>query len=201
MKMPGLSELSRAPLSPQVMLSAWTRRMLARFASAYAPPELVTWSGCRNGMPTRSAAGVLAKAWFSSAGSGGSMWPAWLAITMPGAAGCDHATQGFEDVRGADQVDGGDRLPGGLRRGQPRGVDHVHDWAELGGGAGGEGVDGGSVGDVDVGCLGGKARGLPLRNGKVESNRLNLVRRGLFHACSWRWPVAARRPAAHLLLP
>jgi hypothetical protein len=39
MKMPGLSELSRAPLSPQVMLYAWTRRMLARFASGYAPPS------------------------------------------------------------------------------------------------------------------------------------------------------------------
>jgi hypothetical protein len=45
-----------------------------------------------------------------------------------GAAGCDHATQGIEDVRGANQVDGEDRLRGGLW-GQPGGVDHVHDRA------------------------------------------------------------------------
>jgi hypothetical protein len=45
------------------------------------------------------------------------MWPAWLAITMPGAAGCCHATQGFEDVHGADQVDGEDRLRGGFASG------------------------------------------------------------------------------------
>ena len=39
-----------------------------------------------------------------------------------------------------------------LRRGQPCGVDHVYDRPKLGG----EGVDGGLVGDVDVGCLAGE---------------------------------------------
>ena len=41
---------------------------------------------------------------------------------------------------------------------------------------------GGSVGDVDVGCLAAETGGLPLRNGKVESNRLNLVRSGAIPA-------------------
>src|SRR5215213_3704718 len=40
-------------------------------------------SGCRNGSCASPPAGVLASASFCSAGSGGSMWPAWLAITIP----------------------------------------------------------------------------------------------------------------------
>jgi hypothetical protein len=58
--MPGLSELSRAPRSPQSTLAACTRRMLARLARAYAAPELVTVSGCRNGSRASSPAGILA---------------------------------------------------------------------------------------------------------------------------------------------
>jgi hypothetical protein len=97
------------------------------------------------------------------------VWPAWLAITMPGAAGCDHATQGFEDMRGADQVDGEDRLREACVGDSPAVWITCTTGPQLGGGAGGEGVDGGVVGDVDVGRLGGEARGLLHRNGEVES--------------------------------
>jgi hypothetical protein len=72
---------------------------------------------------------------------------------MPGAAGCDHATQGFEDMRGDDQVDGEDRLREACVGDSPAVWITCTTGPQLGGGAGGEGVDGGSAGDVDVGCL------------------------------------------------
>src|SRR5215211_6365035 len=71
MMMPGLIELRRAPRSPHWTLAAWTRTMLARLASAYAAPELVTTSGCRNGRAGNSSAGVVASAWCCSGGGGG----------------------------------------------------------------------------------------------------------------------------------
>ena len=84
-----------------------------------------------------------------------------------------------------------------LRRGQPCGVDHVYDRPKLGG----EGVDGGLVGDVDVGCLAGKPAVCHFA-GKAEVRpNSTLCGVGLFHLCPLRWPVVARRPAAHLLLP
>ncbi len=74
-------------------------------------------------------------------------------------------------MRGADQVDGDDRLRGGLGRGQTGGVDHVHHQAELLGG-GGEGVDGGPVGDVDVCGLNREAGSLQRVRGSGGSIRV-----------------------------
>src|SRR5215203_2355051 len=102
MMMPGLIELRRAPRSPHWTLAAWTRRMLARLASAYAAPELVTTSGCRNGRAGNSSAGVVAGAWCCSGGSGGIMWPASLRRRDRGAKVAGGGGEGADGFVGGD---------------------------------------------------------------------------------------------------
>ena len=148
MMMPGLIELRRAPRSPHRTLAACTRTMLARLASAYAAPELVTTSGCRNGRAGNSSAGVVASAWCCSGGSGGIMWPAWLAITTPDPPAAMTWPNSSSTKATPTRSTADDRLWRGLGRGQSGGVHHISYGAKVAGG-GGEGADGFVGGDVD----------------------------------------------------
>jgi hypothetical protein len=165
MMMPGLSELSRAPLSPQVMLSASTRRMLARFRQRVRAARV----GDMVGLQERQAAG-----------SGGSMWPAWLAITMPEPPGAITSPRASMTcavpIRSTVRIACGDACVGDARRigsrARPgRAGRRGRRW-RLG------------RATSTWGCLGGEAGGLPLRNAKLSPVDSILCGVELFRSCS-----------------